>query len=270
MAEHFYVTLPSNSSEAYFGRQQAGHYHTRLAVPIRVDPQDYEVGLAEVLLPRALFNVAATTIDYTFVERPEANFKVHIPTGHYKSVPHLIHTMNDERNNTIDTRDSVLAENDFTYSDVTGRVTCTVATGFQVTFPDNLSIVLGFGNAKKTRLGGAAETHVTPDMTHLKGNVAVGEFEANVNRLKEVLMVYSDIVAPQYVGGQLVPLLRHVTCLNAGSGDVTEERFTHVHYVALQRACLDTITIFYADATGNPPTFTAGTSMVKLHFRPKR
>lgn len=265
--DHFYVTLPSNSSEPYYGRQEAGNYQTRLAIPLRVDPEDYEVGLVGVTLPRTLFNVPALDLLYTYLAREGAHYTIHIPAGHYKSIPHLLRTIKKKTKDVIDIEAG--PDHAFSYSKVTGRVTCTVAEGFRVSFTDTLAILLGFGNAKKIMLGGTTDTVISPDLSYFKGSEIEGEFEANVNRLTETLMVYSDIVTPQYVGDHLVPLLRHITHLNTGEGDLTEESFIHVHYVALQRANIDSITIFYADATGKSPTFTSGSSIAKLHFRRK-
>ena len=50
--EHFYVTLPSNSSFQYYGVQDVHSYRTRLHAPIRLPPQDWEVGLTEFTYPR--------------------------------------------------------------------------------------------------------------------------------------------------------------------------------------------------------------------------
>lgn len=260
---HFYVTLPSNSSERYYGRQTPGHYYTRLATPLHVDPEDYEVGLAEISMPNTRYNVPAFHLTYTVMTtNPPRELRLSMKEGHYKSVKHLISRLNRTIRKTIHIS-AELPQNKFEYDDVTGRVTCYAAAGFQVEFEDTLGILLGFGNSKITKLA-YEDQH--------KENSLTGEFEANINRLNETLMIYSDIISPQIVGDHLVPLLRHIAHVpeRRGDSDIVQERFTHVHYVALQRAVIESIEIYYADSTGKEPTFQSGASVAKLHFRRKR
>ena len=49
--EQFYVTLRSNSSYAYYGRQLVSHYKTKLAREVHVNVGEWEVGLAELIYP---------------------------------------------------------------------------------------------------------------------------------------------------------------------------------------------------------------------------
>ena len=49
--EHFYVTLPSDSSGYYF-RNTIANFTTKLAIPIQLRPDQWEVGLVEISYPR--------------------------------------------------------------------------------------------------------------------------------------------------------------------------------------------------------------------------
>lgn len=51
------MSLPSNSSQAFYGKQHPSRYHTRLETAINVDPRDYEVGLASITYPKSWHNV---------------------------------------------------------------------------------------------------------------------------------------------------------------------------------------------------------------------
>ena len=57
MPDHFYVSLPSNSSLQYYGRQDASNYITKLATPINIDPSQWDMGLAEFCYPITWNNV---------------------------------------------------------------------------------------------------------------------------------------------------------------------------------------------------------------------
>ena len=52
---HFYMTLPSDSSEKYFPDNTVASFTSRLSHGIRLDG-DYEVGLAEFIYPYSWFN----------------------------------------------------------------------------------------------------------------------------------------------------------------------------------------------------------------------
>jgi hypothetical protein len=56
-SEGFFMSLPSNSSQAFYGKQHPSRYHTRLETAINVDPRDYEVGLASITYPKSWHNV---------------------------------------------------------------------------------------------------------------------------------------------------------------------------------------------------------------------
>lgn len=269
MGEQFYLTLPSNSSQQYYGRQTPAHYRTRLAVPLHLDPHAYEVGVTEVSLPAATYNVPAFNVTRSWVSKDgdyDQQHTFHVERDYYKSVEHFV---------TILNRHSASAdgENIFLYDRESGRVTCWVGVGFRVTFDDVLGVVLGFGDSKTFKLGGLLESVYGEELTHFKGNSVTGRAEANVNRLRESLSLYTDIVVPQRVGGHTQPLLRHLADMSVGEEeetDVVRDCFENVHYIPLQRGCIESIDIYYADVTGREPSYPSGSSLCKLHVRRKR
>jgi len=277
MGEQFFLTLPSNSSQHYYGRQTPGHYRTRLAVPLHLDPATYEVGVTDVSLPAATYNVPTFSVTRHGVWRSKDavldQYTFHVERGYYKSVEHFLTILNRASVDAVDPSEELARENTFLYDRESGRATCTVGEGYRVTFDDVLGVVLGFGDSKTFSLGGGGESVYSPELTHFKGNSVTAMAEANVNRLQESLTLYTDIVVPQRVGEHTQPILRHLADMTAGAEeetDVVGDCFEHVHYIPLQRACIESIDIYYADVTGREPTYLSGSSLCKLHIRRKR
>jgi len=50
--EHFYVTLPSESSGYYFPSNTVANFKTKLATPIELKRNEWEVGLFEIFYPK--------------------------------------------------------------------------------------------------------------------------------------------------------------------------------------------------------------------------
>ena len=51
--EHFYVTLPTDSSVSYFPSNTIANFKSKLATPIEVKPEEREDGLFEISYPKA-------------------------------------------------------------------------------------------------------------------------------------------------------------------------------------------------------------------------
>src|SRR3989442_829745 len=54
---HFYLTLPSNSSQEYFPDNTKTEFTTKLASTIELT-NEWEVGLAEIMFPRSWYTVS--------------------------------------------------------------------------------------------------------------------------------------------------------------------------------------------------------------------
>jgi len=50
--EHFYVTLQSDSYGYYFPNNTIANFTTKMATPIQLKPDQWEVGLGEICYPR--------------------------------------------------------------------------------------------------------------------------------------------------------------------------------------------------------------------------
>ena len=51
--DHFYVTLPSDSSGYYFPANKIAYFRTKLATPLELKHDKWEVGLVEISFPKA-------------------------------------------------------------------------------------------------------------------------------------------------------------------------------------------------------------------------
>jgi len=85
----FYVTLPSNSSMDYYPENTVACYTTKLANTVELEG-DWEVGLAEMSIPSAVYSVIVDKC-YYIVSMDNKHFpSIVVPQGHYKRVSDLI------------------------------------------------------------------------------------------------------------------------------------------------------------------------------------
>ena len=78
--EHFYVTLPADSSGYYFPSNTIANFKTKLATPIELQPDKWEVGLVEIYYPKGykkLFLLNKIRLDST---------EISFPLKHYESL----------------------------------------------------------------------------------------------------------------------------------------------------------------------------------------
>jgi hypothetical protein len=81
--EHFYVTLPSDSS-SYFPSNTIVKFKTKLATPIELEPNKWEVGLVEISYSEGYKNIFL--LNTLWLESAEISF----PVKHYESVYDLL------------------------------------------------------------------------------------------------------------------------------------------------------------------------------------
>ena len=77
--DHFYVTLPSDSSEHYFPQNTIANFKTKLATPIELEPHRWEVGLVEISYPKGYKKQA----EYNVLKLDSREIK--FPVRHYIS-----------------------------------------------------------------------------------------------------------------------------------------------------------------------------------------
>lgn len=265
--DHFYITLPSNSSESVYGKQPLCSYKTRLAKSLQLDVDEWEVGLAEMIYPHTWNNVG----DGKFIVRVMDDGQawqwreVEIPPALYDSPERLVETLNEKMKEKLGEaqRDKV----HFMYNTLLRKFVAYVSSGYMVRFPGPLSLTLGLGD-KETTL---RTNYIIPRESTRKvysGEKIVGDYVMDLDRGLHTFFVYCDIVDYQLVGDANVPLLRAVS-VSGKSGEVVVNSFDNIHYIGLGRSSFQEIHLHISDDTGKRVPFQHGRVIIKLHFRRK-
>lgn len=241
----FYLVLPSNSSMTIFPNNTLADYTTKLAHPISLDGGEWEVALVEAIYPHSFHNLPKGRNTVTV-----GNHSMVIPSGHYKSVHHLITIINGLQlvNKVVKLK----------YDQITGLVHV-----IPIEEPEP-NINLGDGIYLSASLERLFGFHVSNESLH-----PVSRRPANIDYfIPQQLFLYTDIVEHQLVGDTTAPLLRTLAVKDAPFGKSVHNMFTNPHYVKVQKRHFDTITVDIRDHTGKKAPFEYGTVTVKLHFRP--
>jgi len=260
---HFYLTLPSDSSSKYFPENTAASFKTKLSERIDLDG-DYEFGLAQLLYPHSWFNF----------DNSDGRYRIH-----FKKI-----SEDKEEDQTVDRSDLEGVE------ETDGGVDYVFTSG---QFPYEKTL-LGVINEKigmspnvlfrwnpwerKVRLfinsnvGVFSMSDAFKDLFGFEENGPytkgehVATYTFDLNSSLRMIFIYSDIASYSLVGDSRVPLLR--VCDTDGEyGQMIQKTFTHPHYVPLARNNFDSIEININNELGNPVPFEFGKSVVTLHFR---
>lgn len=112
---HFYMHLPSNSSESFFPDNTMAQYVTRLMNRVELEG-DWEVGLSEILFTKSWHNLGRN--EYMTIEFPEASggkdgyrpvkwrYKVRICEGYYNNADELVNEINNSIHQIRDSNDN--------------------------------------------------------------------------------------------------------------------------------------------------------------------
>ena len=274
MADHFYVTLPSNSSTAVYGRQPSHNYKTKLARPIRLDPAQWEVGLAELSYPKSVIHLKTdSVIDVYLPDRDSGPVSATVLQGNYEDPEELVSlvaqavraAVGHERSHWIG----------FDYLD-DKRCFVRLHTGCAMLLQPALARMLGWDTDHVLHLSnyqGRPSPVPAPSLRgylNLDAQAHFSEMAVYASRELHSLYVYCDIVSYQAVGDSLAPLLRSVTVSGGRGDEVISHIFNKIHYLPLERSLYETIEIHIADDTGSDVAFMHGHVIVKLHFRRRR
>jgi len=238
----FYVTLPSNSSQADFPENSLTHYTTRLKNPLRLNG-NYEVALAQILFPK------------NWNYREDSRIRILSPAGEHvvtikfvvwETLDELINTFNK---NTVNTKTGI----EMKYDINTSRIFLVVSPECKLIFDNGINTFFGFN---KTVLEGTNKNYV-----FYSDEVVNSELN-----LIHSLYVYLDICKYQLVGDTEAPLLQ-VVSTNSVTDNYVEQIFDSPHYVPIARNNLETIEVDIRSDAGKPIQFHSGKVIVKLHFR---
>ena len=285
--DEFYLTLPSNSSKKYYGKQETAHYFTKLHGSVTLDPAEWMVGLAEITYPKSYDSIPACNfVAHKHLEQPSALGRPWItadctmPARRYISPPDLIREWRDvfkQNIHHVHFRDKIKLSFDKTSQ----RCSFEFAPGgYTLTLSDPLAISLGFDkddgdpvwNSKNERYGIRIPKREPSENTLVNrdGRIMVlAHHSVSVDRIIPVIYVYCDLIERQRVGDAYVPLLRTLTVPIKPEDELVTETFHNVHYTGLERGTFETVEIQLVDHLGINIPFQTGDVIVKLHFKRK-
>ena len=244
MNDHFFLTLPSDSSVKHYPDNTIARFVTKLPETIRLEG-DYELALAEIIYPQSWFNVDNSTGKYWFAFGEDKCSRILIPSGYYKDGMELKYTLNSLTQKDVS----------FFYDEAAKQFSLSVLLSVNetITVSDDLKSYLGF------------------DMSNVKlfDGFTFSKTASNVfdpNRGLNLIYVYCNVAAHTIVGDMKTPLLR-VCNVTGKPGDIVRHTYNHLHYVPVGRREFDTIEIAINNELGEPMPFEYGKSVVTLHFR---
>ncbi len=266
---HFYLTLPSDSSSEFYPENTAASFKTKLSERIDLDG-DYEFGLAQLIYSHSWFNFNNTDERYRVHFKRNAD-KVEeddlaLEGGDLDEVEGV-----EEKDGGVD---YIFSSGQFSSEETLLNV-INEKIGMQ-------HLILFKWNPwlRKVRLfilRNEGELFMSPDFQSLfgfeiSGPYRVGKYTAlhtfDLYSSLRLLYVYSDMASYSLVGDTRVPLLR--VCDSEGEyGQMVQKTFTHPHYIPLVRNNFDTIEININNELGKSVPFQFGKSVVTLHFRRK-
>lgn len=272
----FYVTLPSNSSARYYGKQAPSSYKTKLIVPVDVDPGQWTVGLSQIVYPRSWANIKNARFKVTMPVdgtpgQPMYTEEFTLSNDRFENAAHLIADLDEKihhkvRNQSWSEKIHVLLER------YTKRCVVKMSTEFILELPEHMAVPLGFGRAKKVLLAAGTSKALAYAMSTDRTRVFIGEViksphTVNADRLITELYLYTSIISQQRVGDTLAPLLRTITDVGSGSNETVVTEFKHIHYHPLQTGYFEEVEVHLADSSGTVIDFSYGDVVVTLHFR---
>ena len=269
--DHFYITLPSNSSEAYYGKQPMCNYKTRLAKTLTLPIDDWEVGLAEIIYPHTWNNIVAGKLSIKYLDGSDWVWAdILLPDAMYERPEQLIDVLNThiQVHLTQNTGDRIR----FFYNDLTRKFTAYVASGYMVRLSKQMSVVLGFGDKvttlKHTIKDEQFGVEEKEERIVYNSDKIAAPLCVDLNRGLHTFFIYCNIAEYQLVGDANVPLLRTVP-VSGKNGDVVVHSFDNVHYTGLSRSTFQEVEVHITDDTGKKVPFEHGRVIVKLHFKRK-
>ncbi len=243
----FYMTLPSNSSMDYYPENTVACYTTKLANAVELEG-DWEVGLAEMSIPSAVYNVVANQCYYT-ISLDNVHFRaIVVPEGNYRRLGDLIAVIHSAMPK------DVYNEPYIKFTLRAGHIEMTftelLKTTLSIRFSESLAEILG------------ADADVAYDHNHARMSRKFSLTNGDINSM----YIYCDILEHVTVGDTKAPLLRIVDKPRKKYGNM-HQTFNPILYVPLQKKNFDTVEVNIMTDDGRPVPFRYGKSFVVLEFR---
>ena len=277
---HFYLSLPSNSSKNYYPDNTLTKFTTKLPTAIALQGE-WEVGLAEIILPKNWINVnegQSFTVHYYLIEelylehnsetKTEYIATFPLKPGRYVDVKSLLEEINklldtyyeDVINSRLETWVPERLKNDgwirFTHNSWNETVEIDMLSCSKITMTDDLADILGFNKTSLPFRNNSTDIRICFRSDRM----------CDIDFGRHSLYVYCDILEYVPVGDTMAPLLRTIDVTSANK-IIIHKSFDRPRYVPLQKLQFETLEVDIRDGFGNPVPFESGTLIVTLHFR---
>jgi len=260
--EHFYVTLPSDSSGYFFPNNTIAHFRTKLATPIELDPDRWEVGLVDISYPKGyrkqfLYNTLR-------VNSTEIKF----PVKHYESlydlIAHLPYFLESPKREQFMNTFSEYINRYITEEGAGKKLLRTCPAQNSIRIDEN--VVSHFPLRVYDGLEDLAKTIMDPANCRSSG-VTTPVKDNSDFATPEPVYVYTDIIKPNLVGDSYVRLLTTLHFPSA-SGYHT---FNFPLYKPVEQSYIESIAISLVTKTGENVVFEDSDipCLVVLHFKKK-
>ncbi len=280
MSIQFYITLPSNATDARSdgtaiaegNRNTLAEFTVQLPQRVSVG-MEFEVALCEILYPRSWYNLLVTDDNLVMLHELDRSSKsprwidvqYTVPAGYYDTVQDMIIMLNSLITRFRFKNDILpgMVPMQFQWDRTTRRVALTRLntdkTQCWLELPTKIRYMLGLTEDNMSSFNNIEESlpfvraTYSPDMR--------GGFDA--------IYVYCDLVKNQMVGDSLAPLLR-VVPVEGKQDQVVCRTYPNPHYLPLQKTEFDSVEISIKDDQNRPVPFSSGKVVVKLHFKRKK
>ena len=261
--DHFYVTLPSDSSAYYFPQNTIANFRTKLATPIELKPHKWEVALVEISYPKGCKKHA----EYNVLRLDSREIK--FPARHYKSLYELLTILtryfkSPEKELFITKFNSHL--NKYKIPHENSKELLGVCYG-QNSVQIDEKVFFHFPTRVYHGLEDLAKTITTPSNCRASRGSLPDIHNSNFD-VSEPVYVYTDIIKPNLVGDSYVRLL---TPLHFPS-PTWHHRFDYPLYRPVEQSYIESIGIRLVTKTGNDVVFDDSDipCLVILHFKKKQ
>ena len=200
---HFYMTLPSNSSMAFFPNNTLTEYKVKL--PFHVDlTGNWEVGLASITFPHTWYNIRDDDQRF-YLDDGDGSFTVVLlPEGYYTSISEIVDTLNK----TI--TDEGVKGISLKLNKRSQKVTVVLGSGKKLSFENRLGVILGFGSdiilTKTTTAPQVCDLNNSLQSLYVYLNIVeariVGEIQANLLQIVPAQGKDGDIITVNYDNSQ--------------------------------------------------------------------
>lgn len=283
----FYLTLPSDSSLDIFKLNRHNHFNVQLPSVIDLNSRQWEVALAEIILPSRIYNISSeeTNIEImTTDSRLASNVDQLLNNGLFKTT---VGTLSGKKNwiYSVNIDSGFYASSKQLVKSIHEKIKFLFTTAFKMA---NSDILIDYSKSSRNiniQTTGTLSIRFNPNLFQkLGGDLALtGLFHTTSNGIfthgvdlnmgYNHIYIYSNIVDYSIVGNIKSRLLRTIPFKTVETKEIDNGslhkhiEFIHMNYIKIQTTLLDVVEITICGDTGQPVPFAGGKSLVKLHFR---